>query len=220
MTDWCIKNKKSRSLPPLLLLPGWGFTGQILAEHPVFAGESLVYSRQLTHPDLLTGLLDFLATENIIQVRVLGWSMGGNLALDFLRMEPHYVASLVLVAVRNHWSAAELAMTRSGLSDATGKGMSLFYRKCFLGAKADLKGVSSQLETGFYESDVALLDAGLSYLGRFTMPEFLPLPVQIIQGDRDVICPVSEMVHFSSPTTTEICTGAGHFLFSHSGFKL
>ena len=217
MTDWLMIERGEGQRIPLVLIPGWGFTGAVLKDHPVFAGETLVMSTGFTSPDMLVGLVEFLQGQDIAQVRILGWSMGGNIGVDFTIQHPELVVSLTLAAVRNHWSAEDIDFTRQGLFDATGVGMETFYRKCFLGAKADYRQFANTLLSSYAQKgDVDLLDAGLTYLASYRMVDSLPLPVHIIQGEKDVVCPVAEMVKFGSDTKTTMLAGAGHFLFSHA----
>lgn len=220
MTEWCIKNRGMGKQPPLVLLPGWGFTGGVLVDHPTFAKETLIASMGMTSPDMLPGLVGFLNSNQINKVRILGWSMGGNLALDFARQYPAYIASLILVSVRRHWPIDEIEFTRKGLFDKTGQSMEKFYRKCFLGARADYKQFTALFKLYADHRNIALLDEGLTYLTTYTMPEKLPVYSRIIQGEKDVICPADEMIRFSSTPETTMLAGAGHFLFSHPDFKI
>ena len=220
MTEWQIKNRGKHGQSPLVVLPGWGFSGAVFVDHPAFASETLIVSMQYTAPDMLAGLVDFLITHKIKQVRVLGWSMGGNIGLDFILEYPEYASSLILVAVRKHWATADIALTRKGLLDATGQGMATFYRKCFLGAKTDYKLCTPLLNSYAKKHDVALLEQGLSYLETYTMIDSVPVPVHIFQGEKDVICPENEKVTFSSQTKNTTLAGAGHFVFSHVDFKI
>ncbi|MDA3835578.1 MAG: alpha/beta hydrolase, partial [Spirochaetales bacterium] len=155
------------------------------------------------------------------EVRILGWSMGGNLAVDFALQHPERVSSLTLVAVRQFWCKEDIDCTRQGLHDVSGIGMEKFYRKCFLGAKADYKHFATDL-LSFYanDRDVAALDTGLTYLATHRMPQSLPLPVHIIQGTKDVVCPEHEMVHLQTRTQNTMLDGAGHFPFSRADFRL
>lgn len=205
--------------PPLVVLPGWGFTGAVFTEHPAFSAADLITSMDFSSPSMLTDLLGFLDARQIARVRVLGWSMGGNLAIDLALKHPQYIESLMLVAVRRSWPADEVAATRQGLS-APEQGLVKFHRKCFLGAQKEYKRFAPLLTQPEGEAELAVLDGGLSYLASYTMPESLPLPVKIIQGDKDVVCPQAEMVKFASKTKTLILAGVGHFLFSHPEFTL
>ncbi len=205
--------------PPLVVLPGWGFTGAVFTEHPVFSSENLITCMDFPTPLMLTELLDFLDARQIDRVRVLGWSMGGNLAIDLALKHPQYIASLTLVAVRRSWPGDEVAVTRQGLL-VPEQGLVKFHRKCFLGAKKEYNRVLPLLTLPEGEAELAVLDGGLAYLASYAMPKSLPFPVKIIQGDKDVVCPQSEMVKFASKTETLILAGAGHFLFSHPEFTL
>ena len=60
MTEWLMIERGEGQRIPLVLIPGWGFTGAVLKDHPVFAGETLVMSTGFTSPDMLVGLVEFL----------------------------------------------------------------------------------------------------------------------------------------------------------------
>lgn len=221
MGDWLIIKRGAAQQVPLVLIPGWGFTGAVLKDHAAFRAEALLVPLGFTSEDMLAGLFKFLEEEEIDQVRILGWSMGGNLAVDFARRYPHHVVSLTLVAVRQHWCAEDIAFTRQGLHEGTGLGMEKFYRKCFLGSKSDYRQFASNLLMSYAEErDVCFLDKGLNYLGAHHMPESLAMPVHIVQGTKDVVCPVTEMVQFASNTQTTMLDGVGHFPFSHTDFRV
>ncbi len=220
MTDWLIIKKETSNQIPLVLIPGWGFTGAVLATHPVFAGETLITSIGFTSPGMEAGLLDFLAQQQIDKVRIMGWSMGGNVGVDFTLQHPAMVASLSLVAVRQSWPAEDIDLTRQSLFEPTGAGLEKFYRKCFLGTKSDYKQLTPLLKSYIEYCDVDFFDTGLAYLAQHRMVDSLPLPVHIIQGENDIVCPLSQMVQFSSDTEVSVLTGGGHFLFSHPDFRV
>ena len=221
MADWMMLKRGGDRQVPLVVLPGWGFTGEVLRDQPVFAGETLIVPEGFISPDLIESLVVFLADQQIDVVRILGWSMGGNLGVDFLGQYPERVRSLTLVAVRRSWPVAEIGLTRQGLVDPTGTGMDTFYRKCFLGARVEYQEfIGHHIVSCVDHYDFELLDAGLDYLAGYRMPEALSLPVHIIQGEKDIVCLASEMVHFSSDTRLTMLAGAGHFPFSHADFKI
>lgn len=221
MTDWLIIHRGDKHGVPLVLLPGWGFTGVPLADYSVFAGETMIVPAGFISSDSAESLAVFLVDQQIDAVRILGWSMGGNIGIDFLGQYPERVLSLTLVAVRQSWDAAEVELTRKDLRDGTGVGMDKFYRKCFLGAREEYQqfirnGLGFIADPG----NLDRLESGLDYLAGHRMPESLSLPVHSIQGTKDIVCPATEMVHFSSDTQVSMLAGAGHFPFSHTDFQL
>lgn len=219
MTDWLMINRGGPQQVPLVLIPGWGFTGHVFKDHAAFKDETLIVPTGFTSPEMGVELSEFLAEKQIGQIRILGWSMGGNIGVDFTMHHPEMVSSLTLVAVRQRWHAGDIDFTRQGLFDATGVSMAKFYRKCFLGAKADYNQFATLLMSYTQNYDVDFLDQGLTYLAAHRMPASLPLPVHLVQGNKDVVCPVSEMVNFPAAQAT-ILDGVGHFPFSHKGFRL
>jgi len=216
---WQIRNENTGTIP-LVLIPGWGFTGEIVVGHPAFCEETLITNSEMTNSEMVESLIDFLAAHHIAEVRVLGWSMGGNLAIDLLIQKPELVSCLTLVAVRQQWPSPEVEATRGGLLASNGQGLAKFHRKCFAGQKAEYTRLASRLGDITAGMDTALLGRGLDYLASYSMPASLSQSVHIIQGDRDLICPAAEMVRFHSESNITLLGGAGHFPFSHPEFTL
>ncbi|MDH3359872.1 MAG: alpha/beta fold hydrolase, partial [Desulfobulbaceae bacterium] len=87
---------------PLFFLPGWGFDGRImaLASTPV---ECFVPAGVFDPGDLVEDLAAFLDGAGLKKIRLAGWSMGANLALEFARTHPERVDSLFLFSMRKCW---------------------------------------------------------------------------------------------------------------------
>ncbi|MDH3393574.1 MAG: methyltransferase domain-containing protein [Desulfobulbaceae bacterium] len=198
---------------PLFFLPGWGFDGRILelAPKPVAAIAPVGFSEPA---DLVSGLADFLDTNGIEKIRLAGWSMGANLALDFAGAHLQRVDSLFLFAIRKQWPPEEIAAIRNDLDRDPAAFMQSFYRKCFLGDRAGYARFVDVLQGAYLdEMDPALLHRGLDYLQSVTPSAGVGVnDLHVIHGGRDIIAPVTEMMEIPE-ATIEIHEKAGHALF-------
>jgi pimeloyl-ACP methyl ester carboxylesterase len=192
-----------------VFLPGWAFSGRVLA----LAEPPLPW----IFPDFVPAvaelpekLLEFLDSQGLDRVHLVGWSLGAHLAVDFALAHPGRVASLELLAMRSHWPAAETEAIRQGLRQSKGEFLRDFYRKCFLGYKKEYRRFVAELEGDLLaECDLALLERALAYLAAWRPPGRLPAcPLRCWQGRRDVIAPQTEQI---------VLPGAALRLLEHGG---
>jgi malonyl-CoA O-methyltransferase len=201
--------------PPVVFLPGWGFDGRIitLADPP----RSWIFPDFFLDPDSVPKmLLDHLRRRKIPRVQLVGWSMGGNLALDFARSYPERIAGLHLLSVRRHWPAMEIEAIRAALDADPQSFMSSFYRKCFLGDKARYQLFVKQLQEEYLGAlDLSVLHRGLDYLEnpRAVVPVSNPVgEVFCLHGGKDIIAPVEEMLLVEG-AQRQVYGQAGHTFF-------
>jgi len=201
--------------PPTVFLPGWGFDGRVLGlARPPFPW--LAPAGPLDPERLVADLLAYLDRERIDRIRLVGWSMGGMLALDFAMAHADRVAALVLIGVREHWPGEEIETIRREFRADRKKQLTDFYRKCFLGHKEIYRRFAATLQPDYpRELDPVVLERGLSYLAaRHLGGGAAPagIPVHSIHGRRDVLFPVDEMAIIRS-ATREIVENGGHAVF-------
>lgn len=106
--------------PPLLLLHGWCFSSQVFAEAlAAFSADYRVLAPDLPghgaadpatdygFAALAAELREWLAALSLDRIRLLGWSLGGQVALELAAaLPPEQVARLLLVAVTPRFCAA------------------------------------------------------------------------------------------------------------------
>lgn len=200
---------------PTVFLPGWGFEGSILRLiHPT---PSWVYPEKILDPETFeSALLQFLAENSIKTVRIIGWSMGGMLGLDFAVKYPEKVDSLILVSIRSEWPQSEIIELKNDFGDNPEAFLKNFYRKCFLGDKDSYREFCSELQSQYIEAaemNPALLQRGLDFLQEFTIPGQDPaIPIRIIHGRQDIIAPVREMLELKG-SDVELIENCGHIPF-------
>jgi len=218
--------------PAVLWLPGWSMDDRAWAR--VQAG--LPQCRHI-NVDLAAGSSPHRYVGAMVRAMrahpnavVVGWSLGGMLALRYLSPDTR-VRALVLVAAttrfasdnpRLGWSPRVLARMQRNLTTAP-----LATRQAFLSAMFTEEERTAGHEASFraanepctWEADS--LKLGLDFLARMDLqaaPEQLTLPVVWLHGTRDTICPFGGFValrerlalyhghHFSA------VDGAGHAL--------
>ena len=203
---------------PTLFLPGWGFDGRIaLLLKPA---PHWIYPENLLDPVSFTeDLQQFLFSANIRKVRIVGWSMGAMLGLEFAARHRDLVESLVLVSLRPHWPAPEIQKIRVEFSRDPEAFLKSFYRKCFLGDKKAYREFCTTLEPLYLaaiKTNNERLQRGLDFLAAFKIPSrgLDGIPTRLVHGKQDIIAPVKEMAALAE-ADSEIIENAGHFAFLH-----
>ena len=86
---------------PTIFLPGWAFDGRMLQlRKPVPAW---IYPGNMLDPQTIDqDLLQLAAEKNIKKFRLVGWSMGAMLGLEFAARYSGLVDSLVLISIQPH----------------------------------------------------------------------------------------------------------------------
>lgn len=201
------------SLPPrpVFFIPGWGFDGRVLElapELPWLAPLGLV-----SPVALVDQLHEWLVTQRIEAIDLVGWSLGGYCALAFARRYPEQVSSLTLHAVRQQWPRQEIATLEEELAASPKAFLDSFYRKCFLGYRDAYQRFVAELEPYCLGlAAPALLREGLRYLAEFEMPERVSCETLCCHGRRDVIAPLAERLTLVGAQQVTLDHG-GHPLF-------
>jgi len=199
--------------PPVLFLPGWGFSGQVLelAEDPCpWARPSAPMDPATALPDILA----FLAERGLETIQLAGWSMGAFLAFDFACSFPEKVTNLTLLGMRASWPSPEIAAIRQALAAEPEAFLRDFYRKSLLGYKKESRLFAAGQQKELMKSlDMEVLGRGLDYLGQWRLPKCgVQCPVSCWHGRRDIIAPVAERAVIPGARGTIIEHG-GHALF-------
>jgi malonyl-CoA O-methyltransferase len=200
---------------PTVFLPGWGFDGRIL--RLLKPSPSWIYPEAFLDPDILEqDLLHFLTSKNIKPIRIIGWSMGAMLGLNFVAKYPEKVESLILISLRPQWPEHEIKELQVEFAENPEAFIKNFYRKCFLGDKQSYRNFCKTVEP-FYlnaiDMNVERLQRGLEFLKKFTLPSpVTPISVRLIHGKQDIIAPVTEMATLKG-SIVEVLENSGHAVF-------
>ena len=207
---------------PTVFLPGWGFDGSIL--HLLKPAPAWIYPENFLDPfSIEQDLLSLFLAENIGKVRVIGWSMGAMLGLEFAAGHRELLQSLILVSLRAHWPVHEIKEIREEFLRNPEVFLKNFYRKCFLGDKQAYRKFSTTLENTYLAAlnkNMRRLQLGLDYLEKFRLPSPLPaITTRMIHGRQDIVAPIAEIPSLSA-SVVEIIDTAGHAVFLHEDASL
>lgn len=196
-----------------VFLPGWGFDGKVL--RLLKPSPSWIYPENTIDPETFeSDLLHLLDSKKLKSVRIIGWSMGAMLGLNFAVNHPEKVASLVLVSLRFHWPWHEIEELQLHLTENHEAFLKNFYRKCFLGDRDSYSNFCKSLEPLYLNTmNTERLQKGLHFLSQYTLPGSLPdIDIRLIHGKQDIIAPVKEMAVLKN-STLEIIENSGHAVF-------
>lgn len=216
MTFLTIQRGSGPHRPTLVFLPGWGFDGAIGRYGVWPEGVEVLAPAAFCHAGLVAHLGASLAERGLARVALVGWSMGAQLAWQCAQAFPERVASLTLLAGRQHWPQAELVAIQAALAADLPKTMRDFYRKCFLGHKQLYQRFTDELEADYLARlSPAELAAGLDYLGATPLKGQAPagVGVQVIHGRKDVVAPWPERPRITGAVELSVESG-GHLLFA------
>ncbi len=208
--------------PPTIFLPGWGFDGRIV--QLLKPSLSWIYPETILDPDTIAqDLLHLLVANNIKKIRLVGWSMGAMLGLEFAAKHRGFIDSLVLVSLRAHWPEHEIEEIRTEFSRKPETFLKGFYRKCFLGDKQAYRNFCARLQSPYLydlKTNRTRLLRGLDFLGTFAIPSSLPdIPTRLVHGKQDIIAPVTELAAIPW-ADVEVIDNAGHNVFQHEECSL
>lgn len=200
---------------PTVFLPGWGFDGRIL--RLLKPSPDWIYPETFLEPDTIEqDILHLVAECNIKRIRIVGWSMGAMLGLDFAAKYPEKVGSLILVSLRSHWPEHEIKKLQVEFAENPEDFLKGFYRKCFLGDKEYYRIFCKTLEPLYLNAadmNIERLQRGLKFLEKYAFPSPVPgIPVRLIHGKQDIIAPVAEMPILKG-SKVELIENSGHAAF-------
>ena len=194
---------------PRVFLHGWGLHGGIWLETraalPGLAPDLPGYGAEpAVTPYSAETLADALAEQLAGPVQLIGWSLGGMVALALAARHPGKVAKLVLVGAspafvnRPDWDRGLAPEVLAGFADS----LHLDYRGTLLrflslqarGGEAAREVIGRLRESVFQrgEPDVATLAAGLGLLRDVDLRELAPrvvCPTLVVHGAYDTLCP-------------------------------
>lgn len=158
-------------------------------------------------------------------VTLVGWSLGGYVALEIARENPGLVGKLILVGVRRSYPAEQIKGVRRAVRRDRPGFLARFYRQCFLpGWSGPYRRFKATLLDSYLEDmHMEYLTAGLDYLARQSIvPSALPdCPVVFVHGEKDAVAPVADvrrLVREVPRAVLRVIGGVGHAAFLDPGF--
>jgi pimeloyl-ACP methyl ester esterase len=229
---------------PLLFLHGWAMSGRVWRfQHPLADANRLIFLDQRGHGrssvgssysvDDFTG--DLVALLDEIDLRdavVIGWSMGVQVALHAAQALESRVAGLILVGGTPRFTSAEGYPHGQPPVEVKGMGVRLrrdyqktmgdFFKGMFAEgelAHAQYQRIVHEIVMGGQSPDPDAAKQALRILSDVDLRDELPgiaLPVLLIHGDMDTICPASASAYMAERlphATLELMHGCGHAPF-------
>lgn len=240
-TEPVVLRQDSGSGKILLFIHGWLMSGRVWSRQFELAdrfrlitidlpGHGLSDAHDFSYSGSVESILRLLDRLGIEKVCPVGWSMGSQIALELCNAAPDRLSGMVLVAGTPRFTSD--GDYSHGLPESEARGMALRIRR-------NLQKTSSEFfSLMFAEGEVSRLDLGqiareilarvpdqelaaqaLAELAGSDMRTMLPeikLPVLLIHGDADRICPsgASQYMHSLIPgSEMAILPGTGHAPF-------
>ena len=225
---------------PLLLIHGWGMHsgmwGQIVGElsksHRVHSVDLPGYASSNTcTPYDLDTLVQQLSDQFNEAMTVVGWSLGGQLALRWAQLHPAQVSKLVLVATtpcfvqKENWNSAMAAATLQEFAGSLMQNHAQTLRR-FLALQVrgseNEKQLLSDLRAQLFakgEPAMEALKGGLEILRDTDLRDALDDIKQVtmvIAGERDTLTPAAASVYMADALPNarlEVIKGAAHAPF-------
>lgn len=225
---------------PIVMLHGWAmhtgvwrdFAQLLAAEHQVVCLDLPGHGRSASiRPYTLDAVVDAIYTQLPEKASVLvGWSLGGNIALRLAEKYPQRIKSLLLIASNPHfieiasWPGISPRLLQDFADNLQKNCMQTLLRFMSLqvqgmpDAKSSLKQIKRAMQECALPDPDALM-AGLSLLQTIDQRKTLSnlnKPVLMILGELDTLVPVSvgkQCQLLSAQIDLKIIPGAGHIPF-------
>ncbi len=207
----------------LVLAPGWGFDARVF--EPLDLDFNYIVPQKIDTANFNEDLIRALERNGIKKVSLFGWSMGGFLALDFLKEYGEIVREVFLVSMRERYPKEQIDSQRSLLMEDRKLYLAQFYRNCFMGQKRPFKWFEEHLFSSYIKGlDLEYLLKGLDYLARQGLdPALLKRhPVRLIHGKKDRIAPYSGILELTEGLPSShvvLFEKSGHLPFLEPDFK-
>jgi pimeloyl-ACP methyl ester carboxylesterase len=171
----------------LVYFPGWATDISFLQQDKM--PFNLIYPESLITPNHLNSLAELLSEPALI----LGWSLGGFLALQFARQCPGKISSMIIASIRQHYPKELIAPMRSINLPDMRKTQQNFYKQVFFPTMLTAYRTFKQGENDLANSmDYDDLLTGLDYLENNAIGDAPSIPITYLHGEKDVIAPVCE----------------------------
>ncbi|MCK5594769.1 alpha/beta hydrolase [bacterium] len=226
---------------PLFFISGWGINEGIWKHQIKYFGQSyktvtmsLEGDSIREHTEHLLGIIKKTKSSN---VNLVGWSMGGMIAINFASQHPEYVKKLVLVSTPAKFVASE--DYDAGISHIVMQSFISKFRKSpvrMLGnfASLILKNADFKKEDlNLIRQSSSISDKNKTFLGLLLLRDCdlrdklhsITVPTLIIHGKKDMVCPYACTDYLHSKiknSALHTFEDAGHipFVTKHEKFNI
>jgi len=208
-----------------VLIPGWA------SDYRIFAALDLPYNYllpiRINFSDFQKELLGALEKNCLQKAHLVGWSLGGFLALEFAGQNPSRVKGLALLSIAREFDSNLLKEIESKIKKNKRAYLYKFYQDCFAAEdKAGWCWFRKNLLRDYVDTmELEDLIAGLDYLAvaRLKPGDASGIDkVRIFHGEKDRIMPFSDAATIKSEFRQADFTalsGTGHICFLNPLFK-
>ncbi|MFH1776535.1 MAG: alpha/beta hydrolase [Candidatus Omnitrophota bacterium] len=207
----------------LVLIPGWA------TDWKIFEGLDLKYNYLLPVEfspfDFAERLHQTMEERNIKKISLLGWSMGGFVAVDFAAKFGDIAHELILVGIRKKYSPREIEKIKAYLTQNKDAYLYKFYASCFA-EKREFAWFKNKLLKEYLTKFVLdYLLQTLDYLAgcEINVERLRRIKrLKILHGEKDEIVPVWAAMQLKSslPQAEFIrLKNAGHVVFQQKNFN-
>lgn len=212
------------------LIHGWATTASIWPDWLITGNTHCYQSPQYpSYPQLVAAFTAYYEQQNE-PLTVVGWSLGGMLALQLAADYPNKIKKLILFSSTPRFTTCENYTAGLAPSIVKNLGRKLlknpwqtqldFYHLMFSShEQVNWETFTSHLAPAFAAIEMPALQSGLRYLSETDLRPLLPTiqtPCQILHGSEDTICPPAAAEYLASMlpnVTLTLLPGAGHIPF-------
>ncbi len=198
------------SATPIVLLHGWGFTPEVwnpliaaLEEHGIERSRMLAPVLPLQPNQSLSETLAALSTQLPDRAHIVGWSLGGELALALAQTHPNKIASLTMISStpcfmnRDDWSAGQPTSLLDDFDERLATNPTALLKRFATlirhgDAEASRDRALSEHLALMSDQNVGRLSAGLALLRDIDLraSAIVHLPYLLIHGTHDAVTPL------------------------------
>ncbi len=207
----------------LVLIPGWA------TDHRIFELLDLKYNYILPLSfspfNFCSRLREELKEAGIEKVSILGYSLGGFIAVEFARKYPDLADELILVSIREKYGKKDISQVRSMVSESKEAFLYKFYSQCIPDKEQFKLFKQNLLKYYFYKLTPHHLEEALNYLEASSIePACMEKVkrVRIMHGEHDEIAPLTEALSIKNRLETAefiLLKDTGHLPFLKKDFN-
>lgn len=179
-----------------VLFPGWASDARIF--DPLNLPHHLILAQTRDPFGLEDRLIAFLDQKGIHQVSILGWSMGGYVADQFVQKYPARIDQLILSGMRPHYTIEGIVAVQNLLKMSRESYLAAFYKTCF--SKSQMvhwQWFKSRVLSDYLQQfNLEVLLDGLDYLAQHHLsPQYYPVNrTTVFYGEYDKIAPYESIL--------------------------
>jgi pimeloyl-ACP methyl ester carboxylesterase len=203
----------NKSLKTTILIPGWATDYRVLNTEGIKTNLLLIdhiYPNQI-NKDLKEKIKELQGQD----FSLIGFSLGGFIAIDFANKYPDKFRSVTVIGIREKYSALEIQTVKNFINRSKKGFLTKFYQNCFYDKNKFNKFKDILLDDYINKFSLDYLIDTLDYLERqqITAKKLTTIKnINIFHGQEDQIAPLKEIKSLADPKTLTELKNEGHIL--------